>query len=293
MLSILSLEFYLVAGGEEILLETGMLGLVKVEDSCDMLLDSDENDIPSSQSASPNVSPSVHLDAESPPSPTAILSTNSNSSSALFRQKSSSNGIDSALPVGLSFHTNTDSQQSHSLFRSTASPFDNSSPPALSGPAIPSPRGTRSYKPGPETHCQPAVSNQPRSVDASLPHTSGVNRVKTICLLADGMTPFSVHVDALSPSQSRRAWLALKMKLCITSVDDLRSPPTLHGFAASVCLSGAWTNSAKCITKVYAGNVCISEEVGTLGLSNIELGQVTAIFPDSSLTRCRWLDACG
>jgi len=135
------------------------------------------------------------------------------------------------------------------------------------------------------------ASNQPRSADTPSPHTPGVNRVKTVCLLADGMTPFSIHVDALMTSQSRRSWLALKMRLCITSVDDIRSPSTLHGFVGSVCLSSTWVNSAKCITKAYVGNVCISEEVGSLGLSNIEVGQVTAILPDSSLTRCRWLDA--
>jgi hypothetical protein len=293
MLSILSLEFYLVAGGEE-LLETGMLGLVKVEDGCDMSLDCDESDSPSSNSASPDVSLCDRLNADFPPSPIANLPIDLDSASALFQQETSSTGKDATPHVVLSafsFHANArpaDSQESHSSFRSAESPFNSSLPPAFSGPAIPPPRG--SYKPGTR---QPVVSNQPRSTDASSPHTSGVNRVKTVSLLADGMTPFSIHVDALLASQSRRAWLALKMKLCITSVDDIRSPPTLHGFAGSISLSGAWSNSAKCITKVYVGNVCISEEVGTLSLSNVEVGRVTAILPDSSLTRCRWLDACG
>jgi hypothetical protein len=251
-----------------------------------MSLDGDENDTPSSHSASPDFSPSDRLSTDLPPSPTAI-------DSAFLQQDNLSTCKDATSPVtpsAFSFLANTrpDSQESQSSPRSAESPLGHSSPLAFSGPAIPPPRGT--YKPG--MH-QAVVSNQPRSADASSPHTSGDSRVKTVCLLADGMTPFSIHVDALLASQSRRPWLALKMKLCITSVDDIRSPSTLHGFAGSICLSGAWANSGKCITKVYVGNVCISEEVGTLGVSNIEVGRVTAILPDSSLTRCRWLNACG
>jgi hypothetical protein len=285
MLSILSLEFYLVAGGDELFLETGMFGPVKLEDGLDRPLGYDENDAPSSQSTTPDFSPR-DLTADFSHSPTDNCR---GGSSALFPKKALSVCKEPSPRDNLSalsqypFHANARPQESPSSFRSTESPLDRSPPPASSGSVI-SPKG--SYK-----H-EIVASNQPRSADTPSPHTPGVNRVKTVCLLADGMTPFSIHVDALMTSQSRRSWLALKMRLCITSVDDIRSPSTLHGFVGSVCLSSTWVNSAKCITKAYVGNVCVSEEVGSLGLSNIEVGQVTAILPDSSLTRCRWLDAC-
>src|ERR1700733_771838 len=51
MLNYLKIEFYLVAGGEELLLEIGMSGVVKLEEGGDMPLDCDENDAPSSHSA--------------------------------------------------------------------------------------------------------------------------------------------------------------------------------------------------------------------------------------------------
>jgi len=265
-------EFYLVAGGEELLLETGMLGLVKVEDGGDMPLDCDENDSPSSHSTSPDYSPCGRLSAVSLPSPTASLPIDSGASSALLHNED---------PTSYPFHANIRPSESHESFRSAGSPLDSSSPSAFPGPAIPPMRGL--YKHG------TLVSSPPRTSDIS-PQTSGATRIKTFCLLADGMTPFSINVDALA-SQPRRAWLALKMKLCITSVDDICSPSTLHGFASSIHLSDAWSTSGKCITKVYVGNTCISEEVGTLGISSMEVGRVTAVLPDSSLTRCRWLDA--
>ncbi|KAF8228201.1 hypothetical protein L208DRAFT_1292868 [Tricholoma matsutake] len=284
-------EFYLVAGGEELFLDTGVLGLVKVEDGYDMPLDCDEHDTPSSNSASPDVSPRDHPSADFS-SPTATLASDSDNTSTLLQQDDWSTHKDAtprAVLSVFSFNATTrpvDSQERQSSFPSAESPLDSSSPLAFSGPAVPPPRGP--YKPVIQ---QPVVSNQSRSADASFPPTSGINGVKTVCLLADGMTPFSIHVDALLASQSRGAWLALKLKLYITSVDDIRSPATLHGFAGSICLSGAWANPGKCITKVYVGNSCISEEVGALVLSNIEVGRVTVILPDSSLARCRWLDA--
>jgi len=268
-----------------------MVDLVKVEDGCDttrlLLLDCDENDRLSSNSASPDFS-SLDSSAECLPSPITNLPADFN---ALLQREAPSTCKDpTQQSVALSAYANvppSGSQDSYPSFRNAESP-STKSPPLASGPAIPLTRWP--YKHGLQ---QPVVSNQHRIADIYSPHTSGRNRVKTVCLLADGMTPFSIHVDALLASHSRRAWLALKMKLCITSVDDICSPSTLHGFAGSVCLSGAWATSGKCITKAYVGSVCISEEIGTLGLSNIEVGRVTAILPDSSLTRCRWLDACG
>jgi hypothetical protein len=57
-------------------------------------------------------------------------------------------------------------------------------------------------------------------------------------------------------------------------------------------MASVWTSSAKCVTKAYAGNACISEEVDPLILSSVDGGSVFAFLPESSLSRCRWFDAC-
>ncbi|KAJ2921908.1 hypothetical protein H1R20_g15190, partial [Candolleomyces eurysporus] len=68
-------------------------------------------------------------------------------------------------------------------------------------------------------------------------------------------------------------------------------PPTLHGFTASVAVASVWSNSARCITKVMAGNTCVFEESEALQVSHISNGgAVHALLPESSLSRCRWLD---
>ena len=119
------------------------------------------------------------------------------------------------------------------------------------------------------------------------------NYCTTFRLLADGMTPFSVNLDTLlSSHQPSSSAFMLKLKLSITSVDDTRSPSALHGFSASISLLRVWTNSAKCITRVVAHGVCVSEESAPIQVTNVEYGIANALLPESALTRCRWLDKC-
>lgn len=144
-------------------------------------------------------------------------------------------------------------------------------------------------------HLKPQYPSGPYSLTASSSSHSTVssrpyNKATAICLMADGMTPFSIKLDALE--QASPSALALKIKLAITSVDDIRSPSTIHGFAGSLCLAQVWNNTGKCTTRVYTNNVCVSEEVGALDISSVEVGTVVARFPESMLGRCRWLDAC-
>jgi len=119
------------------------------------------------------------------------------------------------------------------------------------------------------------------------------NHCTAFRLLADGMTPFSVNLDSLlSSHQPSSSALMLKLKLSITSVDDTRGPSALHGFSASISLLRVWTNSAKSITRVFAHNVCVSEESAPIQVSNVEYGIANALLPESALTRCRWFDTC-
>ncbi|KAJ2916042.1 hypothetical protein MD484_g4374, partial [Candolleomyces efflorescens] len=118
------------------------------------------------------------------------------------------------------------------------------------------------------------------------------NRATTLFLCAEGMTPFSVNVDALGQSTSApRPTFALRIKLAVPVLNDVRSPPTLHGFTASVAVASVWSNSARCTTKVMAGNTCVFEESEALQISHMSNGgAVHALLPESSLSRCRWLD---
>lgn len=122
------------------------------------------------------------------------------------------------------------------------------------------------------------------------PPVSVANRVTLLTLRADGMMPFGVTLDALLPPGAASACL-LKIRLAVPSIDDTRSPATLHGFSSNVAFASVWSASAKCSTRVYQNGICVSAEMSGVEATNIETGIVHAILPESSLSRCRWLDA--
>jgi hypothetical protein len=80
------------------------------------------------------------------------------------------------------------------------------------------------------------------------------------------------------------------------SIDDGDSLPALHGFHGTVTFNAHWPSNAKCVTKVYAGKACISEETENLHLvasspSTTDGCRLTGFLPpESSLSRCRWLE---
>ncbi|KAJ3552557.1 hypothetical protein NP233_g12852 [Leucocoprinus birnbaumii] len=116
------------------------------------------------------------------------------------------------------------------------------------------------------------------------------NRVHALRLTAHGMSPFIIRTDALIPANLPYEPLQLKVRLSISTMEDVNCPPALHGFLASICLSHIWSSSAKCITKTLAGSNTVSEDVGALEVSDIMVGTVNAVLPESHLNRCRWLD---
>ncbi|KAJ7774664.1 hypothetical protein DFH07DRAFT_107813 [Mycena maculata] len=121
------------------------------------------------------------------------------------------------------------------------------------------------------------------------------NRTTSLTLLADGMTPFIVDLDKLAPPAplpARTPPLVLRLRLTLAPLDDVRAPPTLQGFFASVCLAGVWSVQAKAYTRVYnAAGQCFSDESAALHASSVELGSVVAQLPESALSRARWCDA--
>jgi len=115
------------------------------------------------------------------------------------------------------------------------------------------------------------------------------NKITSLYLHADGMTTFSVKVDALAhPSTQMQPPFALRIKLCVPLTNDARTPPTFHGFVAGVALEGMWSSTGRCITKVYENNVNTAEDMGFLSVTHVNVGAVNTLLPESQLTRCRW-----
>jgi hypothetical protein len=119
-----------------------------------------------------------------------------------------------------------------------------------------------------------------------------INRICFLSLWADGMQPFTIPIQHQSASP-----VTLRIRLRLSSIDDVHSPPTLHGFHGAVTLSAPWTCTAHCITKVYPNNICVAEETGLLQVLSTNPSQpgasqtVQAFLPESPLSRSRWLDA--
>ncbi|PFH54387.1 hypothetical protein AMATHDRAFT_72875 [Amanita thiersii Skay4041] len=119
-----------------------------------------------------------------------------------------------------------------------------------------------------------------------------MNRVKALKLTAEGMSPFTVKLDALTSAGQLdpRTPLALKIRLGINFVTDLDTPATVLGFTGSVHLENMWSFSGRCLTNVYINGVGGAPEDGPLTACNASDGSVTAALPESQLSRCRWLD---
>ncbi|KAF7322948.1 TEA domain-containing protein [Mycena chlorophos] len=118
------------------------------------------------------------------------------------------------------------------------------------------------------------------------------NRATTFTLVAEGMTSFIVSLDKLSPPAAptaRSPPLSLRLRLALPLADDPRAPVSLHGYFASVRLSQLWSGHARVITRAYdPSGACAELDSAQLHANRIELGTVSADFPDTILTRARW-----
>jgi hypothetical protein len=122
------------------------------------------------------------------------------------------------------------------------------------------------------------------------------NGITAISLGAAGMRPFLVEVDRYAPPSSSLSnyppRVSIHFKLSLSSLHDMSSPPALHGFSGTVTFAAPWTSVAQCVTRVLAGGVCESVEYAYFDpitpLSPISMTPVTVTMPESELSRCRW-----
>jgi hypothetical protein len=298
ILSKRSSEFHLVAGGEELFLETGLLAPVKSEESCDTssLIPFDESDCvspitPSTPSFSPTEFIYEHQSGSTVPSPPTF---HSSTYSAKFSDSpKESTHVDAFVvtqdvpyaPSPLTPVSPPPQLQDDQFKPQAAQPTPSPSPP-------PSRRRVQS-----DTIVEPS---RPLSSPTSPSHSGvlsylgrrPINRICFLSLWADGMQPFTIPIQHQSGLP-----VTLRIRLRLSSIDDVHSPPTLHGFHGAVTLSAPWTSTAHCITKVYPNNICVAEETGLLQVLSTNSSQpggsqtVQAFLPESPLSRSRWLDA--
>ncbi|KAF9564677.1 hypothetical protein CPC08DRAFT_660262 [Agrocybe pediades] len=261
-------EFHLVAGGDEAYAdsESPVPAPVKLEEQLDSNhLVAFEWDEPSSNSVSPNFSP-ADSQSEFPPTPEQRPN--------LY--PSDFGIVQPALDLG--YQTSSPSISPNGHYVQQLPPFTDSSSPFAMQQAKISSDGTAQLL-GRHMSATPTHPRFPR------------NKVTSLFLHAEGMTPFSVKVDAFSqPTQPVQPPFTLRIRLGVPSMNDARTPPNFHGFQSFISLEQVWSATSKCITKVYSNGVCISEEPGFLNVTHINIGTVNASLPESSLNRCRWLD---
>ncbi|KAH9484301.1 Conidiophore development regulator abaA [Psilocybe cubensis] len=288
-------EFHLVAGGDELYPEgdSPMAAPVKLEEYHDsnslIPFEWDESDhLPSSNSVSPNFSP-ADSQSEFPPTPEQRPGHFPPEFGVIHPKLQ-------GMPLDLSY-------AGHGLNSPSISPSgdfiqqlphygDASSPFAAQQAKYPAAPPVIQIPPSYQSRKTPTDPSSQTVMSATPTHYRYArNKVTSVFLQADGMTPFSVKVDALSHPQGLQPPLTLRVRLCVPTMNDARTPSTFHGFQSFVSLENVWSATSRCVTKVYGNNICISEETGYLNVTHINVGTVNAGLPESSLNRCRWLDA--
>ena len=120
--------------------------------------------------------------------------------------------------------------------------------------------------------------------------------VAGVTLSAAGMRPLHIEVDQYAPPSPTPTnfspRVSIHIKLSLSSLHDVSSPPALHGFSGTVTFAAPWTSVAQCVTRVFAGGVCESVEYAyfepAASLSPLSMAPVTVPLPESELSRCRW-----
>lgn len=136
-----------------------------------------------------------------------------------------------------------------------------------------------------------------------VPHIS--TRLYDFNLWAEGMSPLMVDIDrmtaALAPAvHAEQSSILLRVKLTVPAFDEYINFTTFQGFHSSITLSERWMSEAKCITKSYAaGSTVLNQEVGHLdsasepqavSSNDFTLHPVSVGIPESALTSCGWTD---
>ena len=122
------------------------------------------------------------------------------------------------------------------------------------------------------------------------------NSITAVSLTAAGMRPLVIEVEQYAPPSPTLAnftpRVSIHIKLSLSSLHDVSSPPALHGFSGTVTFAAPWANVAQCMTRVFAGGVCESVDYAyfepAASLSPLSMAPVTVPLPESELSRCRW-----
>ncbi|KAI0818584.1 hypothetical protein BC629DRAFT_1462995 [Irpex lacteus] len=266
-------RFHLVAGGEELFAENGLLASPDKRKSVERLPTTDpapgEASISSSASSpeypmddfSATLSHTMFPNRHSPVTPSRNV--DAPPESAMFSSVSGS-----AL-AALGTHS-----PSSSAHRTTGS--------SVKLEPLHMVAGLSSFPPLPPS----PMSGYLGGVNTSSAYTSvrSSNRLQQLSLWAEGMSTVTFDVDQMSTAMAMPPpsphdpppSILFRIKISITSIEDIHSSPNLHGLHGAITLASRWTSSANCVTKLFSGAHCIGHEIA-------------CALPESALSRCKWL----
>lgn len=306
-------EYHLVAGGEELSLETALLPSVKAEDSPDThlltppgLFDDHSPASDRSGGSATSTCPSRSLCSGSSPT---VSSTSELTLSHLHGIRPSRFDDDSRRVRSLSASDchRTDPRRLSPLSSYWTSdlgrPSATQSCPSDLYTAIDQTFDfTSQYSPEPSL--QPSLSDSPLLfTESSLlsadpaPCPTAFTRLS---LWAEGMPTLTLPVDALisstQPFVHPSPALVLRIKLHLPPI-DVPCFPALHGFQGSITCTMRPSATVRCSTTIFVRGQCTSRESDHCTLMTAEstgndpLESVTLLLPDSPLSRSRWLDS--
>ena len=308
------LEYHLVAGGEELFPDSGILESVKAEELPDAHLFIDEHSPVSdrsggslssrtSRSIFPSRSPTMGFKMEPSISPYQ--------SSRILTADDDRRRVRSMSTSEIAY---TEQRRLSPLASSWTPDMSVRSPTSQSCPNVPY---TATYAEldlnrGYERHMLTAdqllpdllLSDSPRLYNSSSLFSASVPVscppiLTQLSLWAEGMQPAAVPVDALSssaqPADLSASVVALRIKLHLPPIDAPYSP-ALHGFQGSITCNASHNPSVRCATTVFVRNQCVAREntycsvMATDPSGHDGLDTITLLLPDSPLSQSRWLD---
>ncbi|KAG1772640.1 hypothetical protein EDD22DRAFT_768007 [Suillus occidentalis] len=275
-------EYHLVAGGEELFLDTGLP--VKAEESPDS-----------------HLLASMFLDDHSPASDRSGRSVS----------RTSRSNVPRASPAIMGSKTEPTISHYPSTRIQTA---DNGCPASQSCPNVPytATRSDLDLNRGYEQLNQSMLAADQMSPDLLLSDSPRIQHssslfpsalrppiLTALSLWAEGMQPATVPVNALSsqtqPADLNSSVVALRVKLRLPLIEAPCSP-ALHGFHGSITCNAPPTSSIRCSTAVFVRNQCVSRESSYCSVIAADaagpevLDHITLLLPDSQLSRSRWID---
>jgi len=270
------IEFYLVAGGEELYSEQGHIK-VKSEEPGDHLFsrypDFDDAES-SSNGTSPNFSP-PEVKTEFPPSPGMPLRSSfpPDGHAAFYNQLTDgiavSSDASSMIPSRTmkSYPTNMGGASQFTA-SSCMTNYDYYNPPDFAS--------ADRFSQG-VTHSPTAFHNSQNQPP----------KLKALKFIADGANPSWVRLDTLTSlgQLAPLTPLTLKIKLAMSHLVSSTAP----SIAASLYFSSP-SYTAKCSTQVLVNGQIESAEEVSLNLAASADGYLTAALPGSRLNQCRWLE---